>query len=936
MAGAGRKQERLVQLARRAGFNQANPRLTLQGPLNINPTPQETEAALTTLTENRATRLAESDRCISCKSSSAPFKPHEKNAAIQTVVEHGGSAGQVAALLAMNANVNVARPKSTGLIKRLRGRDQKERRSNVFDASIQRDKLDIFRVLAATADQRNIDAALGGILSRKNDGQLPYLEVLLSCKANPNLYASEIQSLVKDGRSPFAHRLCSGVIPLSPFVATENLNDAVADGNLTTVALLLSHSADADSNAAMTLTQAISLRRLDIVSALCLASKPPGSANLANAVATVAAEPALSEDIRLHLLEILLTAGASGLAVEKALAHVTKAENQAAVSLLVEYAGGDTSYATENIKTAMSRSNMSLFRTFMDSSVNKVTTDAALAHVWKIRPDVPYELWFQMMKDIVSKGVTPNALGSSLLHASKHYEMAAVEYFVDAGASADYKDGRALVLAVSDLRLDLVKALLRTQPLNPNLVSAFLKLARPRRSHALLIASALLDAGARGAEIDEVLRISMGDSDPDDNLYSFLSMLVRAGADVNAGGKQNSIHTIYSVPLLPSTRTPYDISSVFAPYRIRCLLLRVSRADVLRLGGECFTNAASRADFTELRILLKGRHSAASTACGVAAALGITDAEKRYRIMELLLSNGASGQDVDRTLAAVIRTSDDSLRFVELLLQQGRPDVNYNHGEPVISAIRHHNVPVLTGEMLAMFSIKSYYPLISYANTLLPALLQHDPTDNTLSRGMTEAMHFGDQSLRLHICTMLLQAGATGSSVDQALVDAVKPNPPDRKLIAVLLAHNASIDFSEARALRLCVKAADVPLLGVLLTKPASTSTLAAALVVAVLIRSQDERLQCIELILGKGGRELVRELNRHLPATFETSEDLRVLDCFLQNGASVDHEAASALVKAATIGNIPALELLLAHSPSATSLRTVFEAAWITQGGTR
>ena len=54
--------------------------------------------------------------------------------------------------------------------------------------------------------------------------------------------------------------------------------------------------------------------------------------------------------------------------------------------------------------------------------------------------------------------------------------------------------------------------------------------------------------------------------------------------DEDIEGKQNSIHPICSVPLLLSIRTPYYIPSLFAPYRIRCLLLRIFRADVLRPG----------------------------------------------------------------------------------------------------------------------------------------------------------------------------------------------------------------------------------------------------------------------------------------------------------------------------------------------------------------
>ena len=50
-------------------------------------------------------------------------------------------------------------------------------------------------------------------------------------------------------------------------------------------------------------------------------------------------------------------------------------------------------------------------------------------------------------------------------------------------------------------------------------------------------------------------------------------------------GRYSSILPIYSVSLLPLSRTPHYIPSLFDPYRISCLLFRIPGADVLRLGA---------------------------------------------------------------------------------------------------------------------------------------------------------------------------------------------------------------------------------------------------------------------------------------------------------------------------------------------------------------
>ena len=56
-------------------------------------------------------------------------------------------------------------------------------------------------------------------------------------------------------------------------------------------------------------------------------------------------------------------------------------------------------------------------------------------------------------------------------------------------------------------------------------------------------------------------------------------------------GKQNSIHPVCSDPMLPLSRTPCYIPSLFDPYERSYLLFRILGADVLRLGEHTAVNA---------------------------------------------------------------------------------------------------------------------------------------------------------------------------------------------------------------------------------------------------------------------------------------------------------------------------------------------------------
>ncbi|KAI9728381.1 MAG: hypothetical protein M1828_003781 [Chrysothrix sp. TS-e1954] len=862
---SGRRQERLVQLAHKAGYTTTDPRLTLQRPLTITPTAIDHEYVAAILSQNRAAAFKAKSHMLRRKPSKGPYNTVEKSAALNTLIVNTCSASQLAALLASGADVNFLARKSTSTWKRLRKKDQLDQRNTVLTLSIERKQIDLCRLLARSADQENIDAALGAVLYDLDDDASPFLEVLLSCGADANHYATAFVSFVKDRRNEVVYRMSSGTVALTSSTATKGLYDAVSGGDLRTISMLLWHGADVKYDSALALGRALSLDRLDITAALCLAKKAPTEAHLASATATVCGNSTLDDSFQLRLVEMLLAAGAVGAEVEQALVRATKDSKHDLVSLLIKYGACASSHAIDNIQTAMSKGDMHLFTLLLNAELPPVALDAALAFCWTLRAALPRSIWVQMIKDIASKGVRELALGAALLEASTYRDLEVASILVQHGASANYIDGEGLKKAVTNLDFDMVKILVCSRPETSFLVEALIQLTGVLTDDHLHIASVLLEAGAKGPRVNDLLKDVVNNLGRNANNDAFITMLVRHGADVNVAQ------------------------------------------------GECFSSVASRADIKTLSTLLKGAHSPASTARGIFAAQAISDSGQRYSIMDLLFSNGATGLDVDRTLPAIINRSQECLRFVQLFLEKGRANVDYQHGESLVVAAGCINLPVLQ------------------------SLVSRRPSNESLGCCLTASTKIGKQDVCRLFCNTILDNGATGDPVHQALVDVVRTTPTDHHLVRTLLSYNASLDFDEAHAIRLSAARGDYKLLSLLFTKPVKRSSLVGALAVASKIKAPNERLYCTEAVLSQEGKHLlVGEMSRLLHTTFDDTEDLRILNCFLHNRASVNYDSGNAIQKAIKIGNEKALHVLLSHDPSATTRQKVFETAWDLQGPLR
>jgi hypothetical protein len=99
--------------------------------------------------------------------------------ALTKVIEDNGLSGVLQILLKrfkeVEGNVNVARKGTTGMLKRVRGREEQEERGNLLQMATGTSRLDFVQLLAPLADQTSLDQALRFAVERRHNGIIEVL-----------------------------------------------------------------------------------------------------------------------------------------------------------------------------------------------------------------------------------------------------------------------------------------------------------------------------------------------------------------------------------------------------------------------------------------------------------------------------------------------------------------------------------------------------------------------------------------------------------------------------------------------------------------------------------------------------------------------------------------------------------------------------------------
>jgi hypothetical protein len=229
-------------------------------------------------------------------------------------------------------------------------------------------------------------------------------------------------------------------------------------------------------------------------------------------------------------------------------------------------------------------------------------------------------------------------------------------------------------------------------------------------------------------------------------------------------------------------------------------------ASVNAHGGEALDICARSGNLELLQVLLQGQHRPSSEILSriFKSALAL-DPKVRHLAIELILR---ANMLVDIQVAAAL----------DGLVQDRRPDMQ------TIGVLLSFHAPV---------NYENYRPLVTagkaFNKTLLTLLLEHskDATAPSVAfDALMKAEAFWGKRDAFAILTLLLENGAEGIAVDDALIKAVMDTQPGAKYFEVtLLQHGANIDHKDGEALQIATERGEAASVRRMLQmKPASES----------------------------------------------------------------------------------------------------------------
>ncbi len=296
-------------------------------------------------------------------------------------------------------------------------------------------------------------------------------------------------------------------------------------------------------------------------------------------------------------------------------------------------------------------------------------------------------------------------------------------------------------------------------------------------------------------------------------------------------------------------------------------LLLANGADVDANGGKPLCRAVEAANARVADLFFAASPNPKSLAAALPYAIALDDPMDRLTFTKRVLDAGAPGGEVNRVLIVVVQALPDDLTLIRSLIAKA----DARDGLALLMAVKGGRVNIVE----SMFHEK--YPAA------------------VLNEVLVEAMKGSDRKGRLAMCTLLLNAGASGVAVSDALVAAASDR--DLALAALLLQHGASIEHKEGEAIDEACRTAQVDVLRTLLESPAAAgaATLERAFKTAGEIGSFSKRRDILRLLLERGvhGKAVDTQLVSEARHGDDGIELIRLL---LEFGASPDFNSGEAV----------------------------------------
>ncbi|RYO75600.1 hypothetical protein DL766_009698 [Monosporascus sp. MC13-8B] len=488
-----------------------------------------------------------------------------------------------------------------------------------------------------------------------------------------------------------------------------------------------------------------------------------------------------------------------------------------------------------------------------------------------------------MAEILLCAGAEGDTIARALVQASATYFLDMVHLLVSYGASIEYEDAIAIRRAVSEGKVDLVKVLLNGKStLSPSHASECVRLLPKRlrfeERHSLL--DLLLRKGASGPPLDEAL------------------------VDAAEAGDAEAVRLLLS-PFFPGAKTTGDQN-----------LRRVSQTTVFERheiastdykGGLALHVAVREVNASVAGIILACKPPSPQVLAQVFSGTRDLPPGDRYQITELFLKAGLSGAPLHSALENAVKEQPPNRdeKLIHLFLSYNA-DVNFNGGHSISTAIAHNDCE------------------------LLEKLLNRKLTFDVAAKAIPRAMDVSDETVRLRMITLLLQAGAAqaGSEVSAAVITTIQSAPTDKQLLAILLQQgNADVNFAGGSAVAHAVQHPDPIILNMVIGMgQPSNESLKTGLRATGQLPSSPMKTNKLDVILRRTKPKeiitgLVIEEVKMLVKTRPSDRDFTSLKLLLENRADINANNAEALGRAVAAANMQLVDILFSAKPSPNSL---------------
>ena len=532
-------------------------------------------------------------------------------------------------------------------------------RSHLLQAAIEHETNTMTSILIPYADQTALDACL---VSAIRLGRMDYIRELLAYGANIGAKLAgkaAFRTLCIEGghADMLALLMSSQIVPPAAHMG-ECLVDAVVKAEcLETVAFLSHARADTTYMFAKALQQAVLKSRVDMVVAIATATNTPTVLQLQECCRLVFdnlhSSPTPPAD-SLRLLEVLLCAGAGGHTISRGLAQAAGRGDCELTDLLLRYGASAGHDAAAPVRAAMEKGHFGIAKKLLapDTPLRPSLASVCLGYLPR---NVPADERQALLVLLINKGAGGVEMAKCLVHAVEAGDLVSVKLLLGMEtrtqhgpvrkirhkASVSYNGGEALLAAIKSGRFDMTQAVLFGEPLPDAMAAAIV---------------AIVDLKSENEESLRITRLVLKYSTPTHVMHN-----VRTNTVARLPQQDRALER--SDPVAGSDR-------VFrAPLDDAAAAVKNENMPLLDCAME------------------SGQYSPTMLTAAMLETTRIVDPATRLQITQRLITAGA-GRNKTAVIDVLLNVLDSSpvdLGLLDLLVDEGRADINLRSGAAIVT-----------------------------------------------------------------------------------------------------------------------------------------------------------------------------------------------------------------------------------------------------------